>query len=132
VANGESSGEFQSLVWPAVLRLDADAYGVRGRREIAERTARDVTIGAVYATLDCIAVYATADRLAAYATLDRLVAKGPVVGVMSDPTPERGGRAKRWVPSYGRSDRGRERRAQGIYRSLRGADRRADKRADRA
>jgi DNA-binding PadR family transcriptional regulator len=50
---------------------------MRVRQEIAERTDRDVTIGAVYATLD------------------RLAEKGLVTSTLSDPTPERGGRAKR-------------------------------------
>jgi len=77
VAKGESLGEFEYLVLLAVLRLNDDAYGMRVRREIAERTQRDVTIGAVYATLE------------------RLTAKGLIRSEMSDPTPERGGRAKR-------------------------------------
>ncbi len=74
---GESLGEFEHLILLAVLRLGADAYGMRVRREIAERTGRDVTIGAVYATLD------------------RLEAKGLIAGALADPTPERGGRAKK-------------------------------------
>jgi DNA-binding PadR family transcriptional regulator len=77
VAKGESLGEFEHLVLLAVLRLRHDAYGMRVRREIAERTGRDVSIGAVYATLD------------------RLAAKGFVSASVADPTPERGGRAKR-------------------------------------
>ncbi len=77
VAKGESLGEFEYLVLLAVLRLNNGAYGMRVRREIAERTQRDVTIGAVYATLE------------------RLAAKGLITSEMSDPTPERGGRAKR-------------------------------------
>jgi PadR family transcriptional regulator, regulatory protein PadR len=77
MAKGESLGEFEHLVLLAVLRLGPDSYGMRVRREIAERTGRDVTIGAVYATLD------------------RLAAKGLVTSMLSDPTPERGGRAKR-------------------------------------
>ncbi len=77
MAKGESLGEFEHLILLAVLRLGADAYGMRVRREIAERTGRDVTIGAVYATLD------------------RLESKGLVAGEWSDPTPERGGRAKK-------------------------------------
>jgi DNA-binding PadR family transcriptional regulator len=67
----------QHLTLLAVLRLGDDAYGTRVRREIAERTKRDVTIGAVYTTLD------------------RLAAKGLLKSALSDPTPERGGRAKR-------------------------------------
>lgn len=74
---GDSLGEFEHLILLAVLRLGADAYGMRVRREIAERTGRDVSIGAVYATLD------------------RLADKGLLRSSLSDPTPERGGRAKR-------------------------------------
>lgn len=77
MAKGESLGEFEHLILLAILRLAADAYGMRVRREIAERTGRDVTIGAVYATLD------------------RLEEKGLLAGALSDPTPERGGRAKK-------------------------------------
>jgi len=47
------------------------------RREIEERTGRNISIGAVYATLE------------------RLEAKGYVCSSTGDPTPERGGRAKR-------------------------------------
>jgi DNA-binding PadR family transcriptional regulator len=74
---GESLGEFEHLILLAVLRLRNDAYGMRVRREISERTGRDVTIGAVYATLE------------------RLEVKGLVSATINDPTPERGGRAKR-------------------------------------
>ena len=77
MAKGEALGEFEYLVLLAVLRLDTEAYGMRVRREIAERTDRDVTIGAVYATLD------------------RLETKRLIEGTLSEPTPERGGRAKR-------------------------------------
>jgi DNA-binding PadR family transcriptional regulator len=74
---GEALGEFEHLVMLAVLRLGGDAYGMRVRQEIAARTERDVTIGAVYATLE------------------RLAAKGLLTAALSEPTPERGGRAKR-------------------------------------
>jgi PadR family transcriptional regulator PadR len=74
---GETLGEFEHLILLAVLRLAEEAYGMRVRREIEARTGREVTIGAVYATLD------------------RLAAKGMVRSALSDPTPERGGRAKR-------------------------------------
>src|SRR5580658_4417610 len=77
MAKGEALGEFEYLVMLAVLRLADDAYGMRVRQEIASRTGRDVTIGAVYATLE------------------RLADKGLLSASMSDPTPERGGRAKR-------------------------------------
>ncbi len=77
VAKGDLLGEFEHLILLAVLRLSDSAYGMSVRREIADRTGRDVSIGAVYATLD------------------RLAAKGLVTSALSDPTPERGGRAKR-------------------------------------
>jgi len=77
VAKGEQLGEFEHLILLALLRLRDDAYGMSVRREIADRTGRDVSIGAVYATLD------------------RLAAKGLIASFLTDPTPERGGRAKR-------------------------------------
>ena len=67
----------------ALLRLDDKAYGVPVRREIQARTKRDVSIGAVYATLD------------------RLEAKGYVSSFRADPTPERGGRSKRFFRTTG-------------------------------
>ena len=74
----EFLGEFEHLVVLALLRLDDRAYGVTVRQEIAARTGRDVSIGAVYATLD------------------RLETKGFVRSFRGEPTPERGGRSKRF------------------------------------
>ena len=71
-------GEFEHIVLLALLRLDDEAYGVTVRREIQARIKRDVSIGAVYATLD------------------RLQAKGYVNSFYGDPTPQRGGRSKRF------------------------------------
>ena len=48
-------GEFEQVVLLAVARLDADAYGMRIRREIEARAGRRTTIGAVYATLERLA-----------------------------------------------------------------------------
>jgi DNA-binding PadR family transcriptional regulator len=45
-------GEFEHVVLLALLRLEDRAYGVTVRREIQARTNREVSIGAVYATLD--------------------------------------------------------------------------------
>jgi PadR family transcriptional regulator, regulatory protein PadR len=70
-------GEFEFLVMCALLHLGEDAYGMRVRQEIAQRTNRDVSIGAVYATLD------------------RLETKGLVDSHAAEPTTLRGGRAKR-------------------------------------
>jgi DNA-binding PadR family transcriptional regulator len=72
-------GEFEQLILLAILRLRDDAYGVTIRAELAERAGRTVAPGALYTALD------------------RLEAKGLVTSRMSDPTPQRGGRAKRHV-----------------------------------
>lgn len=71
-------GEFEHIVLLALMRLGDQAYGVTVRREIASRTKREVSIGAIYATLD------------------RLEAKRYVRSRAGDPTPERGGRSKRF------------------------------------
>ena len=71
-------GGFEHVVILALLRLREEAYGVTVRREIQARTGREVSIGAVYATLD------------------RLEAKGYVRSHLGGPTAERGGRSKRF------------------------------------
>jgi PadR family transcriptional regulator, regulatory protein PadR len=74
----DNLGEFEHIVILALLRLEDHAYGVTVRQEIELRTHREVSIGAVYATLD------------------RLETKGYVRSHRGDPTPERGGRSKRF------------------------------------
>jgi PadR family transcriptional regulator PadR len=49
---GDTLGEFEQIVMLAILRLHEEAYGMTVRREIEERTARECSIGAVYATLE--------------------------------------------------------------------------------
>jgi PadR family transcriptional regulator, regulatory protein PadR len=71
-------GEFEHIVLLALLRLEDRAYGVTVRQEIQIRIKREVSIGAIYATLD------------------RLETKGYVKSFHGDPTPERGGRSKRF------------------------------------
>jgi PadR family transcriptional regulator, regulatory protein PadR len=71
-------GEFEHIVVLALLRLADQAYGAAVRKEIEARTNREVSIGAVYATLN------------------RLETKGYVKSHLGDPTPERGGRSKRF------------------------------------
>ncbi len=78
MAGKDFLGEFEQVALLAVLRLDGAAYAVPIRREIARRTRRSVTRGALYVTLE------------------RLEEKGYVESWMADPTPERGGRAKRY------------------------------------
>ena len=72
-------GEFELLVMLTVLRLGDEAYGVPISRVIEEETGRNVAFGTVYATLD------------------RLQKKGFVASSLGDATPERGGRARRYV-----------------------------------
>jgi DNA-binding PadR family transcriptional regulator len=71
-------GEFEQVVLLAILRLHDDAYGVTIRNEIAVCTGREPAPGALYTTLD------------------RLEEKGLLRSRMGDPTPERGGRSKRF------------------------------------
>jgi PadR family transcriptional regulator, regulatory protein PadR len=69
-------GHFEKLVLLAVAQL-ADAYGVTIRREIEEKTGRQVSAGAIYTSLE------------------RLESRGLVASELTDPTPVRGGRRKR-------------------------------------
>ena|SRR5687767_9546332 len=72
-------GEFEQLILLAILRLGEGAYGVTIRAELAQRGGRKVAPGALYTALE------------------RLEAKRAVTSRMGDPTPQRGGRAKRYV-----------------------------------
>jgi DNA-binding PadR family transcriptional regulator len=71
-------GEFEHMVLLAIMRLGDDAYAVPVREEIVRCTGRDVSRGSIYITLD------------------RLETKGYLRSRLADPTPERGGRAKRY------------------------------------
>jgi len=70
-------GEFEQLVLLAVMRLGPGSYGVTIRQEIEARSGRDVSLGAIYPTLE------------------RLEKKGYVSSHVGKPTGERGGRARR-------------------------------------
>lgn len=70
-------GEFEQLVLLALVRLGAEAYGVSIAGDIAGRTSRQVSLGAVYKTLE------------------RLEDKGLVASRVGEPTAERGGRRKK-------------------------------------
>jgi DNA-binding PadR family transcriptional regulator len=78
MAKSDHLGEFELIIMLAVIRLRESAYGVPVCREIEEKTGRDVTFGTVYTTLE------------------RLQRKGFIRSELRDPTPERGGRAKRY------------------------------------
>jgi DNA-binding PadR family transcriptional regulator len=75
--NDAPLGEFEQLVLLAVVRLGESAYGVSIADEIGSRTGREVSLGAVYKTLE------------------RLEDKGLVAGRVGQPTAERGGRRKK-------------------------------------
>ena len=78
MAGASSLGQFEQLVLTAIVSLREDAYGVSIHTTVAELAApKAVSLGAVYVTLD------------------RLEDKGFITSWLSDPTPERGGRAKR-------------------------------------
>ncbi len=73
-----SIGHFEQLVVAAILHLRENAYGVTIQDKVADLAQRKkVSLGAIYVTLD------------------RLEDKGFVSSWLSDPTSERGGRAKR-------------------------------------
>jgi PadR family transcriptional regulator, regulatory protein PadR len=95
MSNRDYLGEFEHIVVLALMRLGDNAYGVTVRQEIASRIGRDVSVGAIYATLE------------------RLEAKGYVTSRLGEPTAERGGRSKRFfrVTTKGVSVLSRTRRA---------------------
>ena len=70
--------DFELMIMLAVLRLRDGAYGVPIAREIEDTAGRSVTLAAVYLALD------------------RLEEQGLVTSSLGDPTPERGGRAKKF------------------------------------
>jgi PadR family transcriptional regulator, regulatory protein PadR len=78
MAQPDSLGQFEQLVLTAILMLREDAYGVTIHSKVQELAhPKKVSLGAVYVTLD------------------RLEDKGFIASWLSEPTPERGGRAKR-------------------------------------
>ena len=54
MGRGDYLGEFEQVVLLAVARLEDEAYGMRVREEIEVRAGRRTSIGAVYATLECL------------------------------------------------------------------------------
>ena len=73
-----SLGDFEQLILLALVRLGERAYGVSIHGEIVRRARRDVTIAAVYKTLE------------------RLEDKGLIASTVGEPTAERGGRRKKF------------------------------------
>ena len=79
----ETIGQFEQAVLVALIRLGNDAYGRAILNEVQERLARDVSAGAVYATLE------------------RLEAKGLASSKLAPGTAIRGGRARRYFTPTG-------------------------------
>jgi DNA-binding PadR family transcriptional regulator len=73
-----SLGEFEQIALLAIMRVGPQAYGVTIRAEIKDKTEREPAPGALYTTLD------------------RLEEKGLVTSRLGDPSPQRGGRPKRY------------------------------------
>jgi PadR family transcriptional regulator PadR len=74
----ESLGELEQMVLLAVLRLEESAYGITIIQELEAVAPRGVS------------------RPAVYLALARLQKKGLLSSKLGDPTPQRGGRAKRF------------------------------------
>jgi PadR family transcriptional regulator PadR len=70
-------GDFELAILLSLASLDDDAYGASIRREVSRRLGRECTVGAVYTTLQ------------------RLEDKALLTSWTSEPTPVRGGRARR-------------------------------------
>jgi DNA-binding PadR family transcriptional regulator len=71
-------GDFEQLVLFGVMRLEDEAYGAAIRQEIHARSGRDVSINAVYTTLE------------------RLERKGLLRSWVGEPTAQRGGRRRKF------------------------------------
>ena len=69
--------DFELMILLAILRVEGEAYVLPIAREIETTGRRRVALAAVYAALD------------------RLESRGLVTSSLGDPTPDRGGRAKR-------------------------------------
>ena len=71
-------GSLELVVLLSVIRLGDEAYGVPVAREVVKASRSNWPVASVYAALE------------------RLQTKGLVTSELGDPTPERGGRAKRY------------------------------------
>lgn len=72
-------GEFEYFILSSAARLGDEAYGAAIRQDLEAMTGRQCSIGALYTTLD------------------RLEQKELIRTWMGEPSPERGGRAKKMV-----------------------------------
>ena len=77
--HGGALGEFEQIVLLAIVQLGDNVYGASIVQEIRHRTGRHVAPAAVHITIR------------------RLESRGLVTTWLGDPTPERGGKARRYV-----------------------------------
>ena len=95
-------GEFEQVVLLAILRLGDEAYGVSIQNEIKACTGRSPSPGSLYTTLD------------------RLEDRSLVASRFGDPTPQRGGRAKRFFTVTAQGKQAVARVQRGYQNLLRG------------
>ena len=89
-------GEFEQFLLLAILKLADDAYGTSIRQLLSDTINRDVTIGALYTTLE------------------RLEKKGMLNSRMGEATAERGGRAKKYFTVSAKGQRALKRSKQAL------------------
>src|SRR3954469_6722700 len=89
MAKGDHLGEFEQLILTALMILGETAYGMTVHEQVEKLASglRAVSLGACYTTLD------------------RLEQKGYVESWFSEPTPERGGRSKRFFKITGAGEK---------------------------
>jgi PadR family transcriptional regulator PadR len=103
VMSPASLGTLELATLLAVVRLRDKAYGLAIKRDLAARTGRDYSVGALYTTLQ------------------RLEDKGLLTSRHSDPLPVRGGRSRRHFTLTGagaRALRQAERHATSIWAGI--------------
>lgn len=103
MGKGDNLGDLEHLVLWSIVRLGAKAYGAAIWQELKDRADRDVAMGAIHTTLE------------------RLERKGFARSRFGDPTPERGGRAKRLFLVTGAGAKALERQREvltGMWRGL--------------
>lgn len=83
MASNDTLGTFEQAILTSVLLLGENAYGATIHEKVEELAEGSKSIGSVYTALD------------------RLEQKGYVRSWFGDPTPERGGRAKRYFEITG-------------------------------
>ena len=96
-------GSLELAILLAVARLNENAYGLMVRSDLRERTGRDLSVGAVYTTLQ------------------RLQDKGLLKSKATAPLPVRGGRSRRHFSLTGagaRAIRDAESQAKSIWQGV--------------